>query len=216
MDQERKESKQIAHILPINRINTAEYIQQEGWEPNYLNIDNKKIVQLNLIGTVVQLSTESSYWSLLIDDCTGTINIRLYNREELGSEIAVGDTVNIVAKPRGFDAERYLLADLIKKLDNPKWILLRQLELRSIQKEGKKLEAKKQETKGEEKTKEQSTIPDSKTGVLEAIRELDLGKGIAIEEIIKKKGSEAELIIKNLLNQGDIFEISPGIIKVLE
>jgi hypothetical protein len=49
------------------------------------------------------------------------------------------------------------------------------------------------------------------------IRRLDKGDGADITEVIKEsKDENAEKIIKNLIKIGELFEIRPGKIKILE
>ena len=53
--------------------------------------------------------------------------------------------------------------------------------------------------------------------VYSLIKKLDDGYGVSIEDIIKNSNnSKAENIITKLLERGDIFEIKPGKLKVLE
>ncbi len=55
--------------------------------------------------------------------------------------------------------------------------------------------------------------------VCRIIKELDAGKGANMDEVIEKcagDGDDAEKIIKSLLEEGEIFEIRPGKLKVLE
>ena len=54
-------------------------------------------------------------------------------------------------------------------------------------------------------------------GIYSLIKELDNGDGVSFEDILGKfKGAEAEAIINTLLENGNIFEIRPGRLKVLE
>ena len=53
--------------------------------------------------------------------------------------------------------------------------------------------------------------------ILEIIRELDDGQGAAVEKVLAKAGRpDAETMLTNLLAEGEIFEIRPGRVKVLE
>jgi hypothetical protein len=53
--------------------------------------------------------------------------------------------------------------------------------------------------------------------ILDTIRKLDKGEGANINDIIKHSGLEkAEKYLKSLINEGEIFEIRTGKIKVLE
>ena len=49
------------------------------------------------------------------------------------------------------------------------------------------------------------------------IRNMDTGDGVAFEDVIEKsKNPDTEKIINTLLANGDVFEIRPGRLKVLE
>ena len=49
------------------------------------------------------------------------------------------------------------------------------------------------------------------------IKKLDEGDGVLIDDVIKSsKIGDAEEIINRLLENGDIFEIKPGKLKILE
>ena len=49
------------------------------------------------------------------------------------------------------------------------------------------------------------------------IKRLDTGDGVAIDDVINKfNNAEAEKILNILLEKGDIFEVKPGKLKVLE
>lgn len=57
-------------------------------------------------------------------------------------------------------------------------------------------------------------LPNQK--IFQLIKEMDSGSGVAIEEIIHKSSlKDTEIIIQKMLEKGDIFQNSPGKIKVL-
>ena len=52
--------------------------------------------------------------------------------------------------------------------------------------------------------------------IIEIIEQKDSGDGVGVDEIILESGIEnCEKIINNLLEEGEIFEIRPGTVKVL-
>ena len=52
---------------------------------------------------------------------------------------------------------------------------------------------------------------------IKLIRNLDNGSGVDYEEILKRlKEGEGEKLIQNLMLQGDVFEVKPGKLKILE
>ena len=53
--------------------------------------------------------------------------------------------------------------------------------------------------------------------VFKLIKKLDSGDGVDIEEVIKSSSyNNAEELIQKLMQAGDVFEVKPGRIKVLE
>ncbi len=53
--------------------------------------------------------------------------------------------------------------------------------------------------------------------ILQIIRDLDDGQGASVDDVlIESGGAKAETILTNLLADGEIFEIKPGRVKVLE
>ena len=52
--------------------------------------------------------------------------------------------------------------------------------------------------------------------VLKLVKNMDTGQGVSYEKIITSSGiGDCENIIKSLIEEGEIFEIRPGIVKVL-
>jgi len=53
--------------------------------------------------------------------------------------------------------------------------------------------------------------------IFSLIRKLDSGEGVLIDDVIKDcKNESAEKILSKMLENGDIFEVKPGKIKILE
>ncbi len=111
------------------------------------------------------------------------------------------------------------MPEIIKKINNNKWINVRKVELEIENLKTAELSAKEEKViveniESEEQTK--SIISNSKL-VYETVKELDSGQGVDIDDIIKKTGiKDTEEIIKKFLREGEMFEISPGRIKILE
>lgn len=207
-----KIKRHIAYKVKIKDILEGDYIKDSPSEPSYILIGDKQVSRVNLLGVVVsELINEQSYQSAMIDDGTGKILIRFF--EPSPSPLKLGDTILLIGKPREYNNERYIVPEIIKKIDDHRWIEVRKLEL-ELQ-EIKRKEKETQEDKiQEEEIKEESN---STTKIYNLIKEIDDGDGADAEEVIKRSNlEEAEKIIKNLLEEGEIFEIKPGKLKVLE
>lgn len=208
--------RQVAYKVRIADILNGRYVKEEGWEPNYVLTDSgKNVSRANIIATIVLKSAEEgvSYQSLVVDDASGRISIRSFDDSVSFDDVDIGDTIMLIGRPREFGSVKYVVPEIIKKIIDPKWIELRKLELQKLEKEKpvvQKTEAKQQVTV--EKTEDSSV-----TRIIGLVKERDPGTGADTEEIIKSSQLEnAEDVILNLLKNGDIFEVSPGKIKVLE
>jgi RPA family protein len=147
-----------------------------------------------------------------LDDGSGSISARVFG-EDLAklAGVNVGDVVLVIGRPREYGSEKYVLLEIIKKVENKKWIDVRRLEL------GVKREVIVEEK--EEETKEES-IEESVVGesigdkIIEFVRNNDKGDGVDIQDIVNEFKDEDE--VKNLLIEGELFEVKPGRVKVLE
>ena len=64
--------------------------------------------------------------------------------------------------------------------------------------------------------KEEIIDESPKNKILKLIKGLDKGNGVSIEEITLKDVEGVDKIVDSLLKKGDIFELKPGKLKVLE
>lgn len=227
-DQGEQEAKQAfqrdtAFKVWIKDLLEGTYHLQEGWKPNYLVTPKGKITRANIMGVVVsKANTELlNYDFLIVDDGTGRITIRSFENDRTFNDFEVGDVVNIIGKPREYAKEIYLASEAIQKLKDKTWLEVRKKEMEVfpfhlIPKETKEEEQKQQ-------TAEELIVEDIKDPqqvstdeLISLIKSLDQGKGVDVEEIIEKaQNPKTETLIKTLLQQGDVFEIKPGRIKIL-
>jgi len=214
-EMEPKFQRNVAHKLRIKDILEAEYIKTEGFTSNYLNINNKEVSKVNIIGVVVQKSGEGNYKTIMVDDGSGYISARVFDDSLSLDNFGLGDVITIIGKPREFSSEKYILIEIVKKVD-PNWARARKIEL------GVKetpVSSIKENNKLREVQKEVLIEADPKNKILKLIKRLDSGQGVSIEDIPKEETKEIgdiDPIISLLLREGDIFEIKPGKLKVLE
>ena len=210
--------RQIAEKRWIVDLKNGQYIKEEGLRPNYVLLkNNHKVSRVNLVGTVVSNNNDTSYRDVCIDDGSAKISVRAFEQIPAMDALDIGDPVFIIGRPREYGQEIYVLPEIIKKINNMKWLEVRQLELQK----NKVIEAQPDMPEDieapEDNVVEEEVIEDKGTGaVKEAIKSLDSGSGADYEEISKKIGPDAEKIISNLLKNGDVFEVSPGKLKLLE
>jgi len=210
MNQER----QIAYKAKIKDLVDGVYVKEEGeWTPNYIEINEKRISRANIIGTVVLKQDEDqNYENIILDDGSGKISIRSFGKDDFFRKINIGDVVLLIGRPRQFGSEKYIVPEILRKIENKKWIDVRKLELG---KEGEITSDVKEDVIKEVEIEDIEKSPNSR--ILQLVREFDSGNGADIDEVISKSNmKEAEKIIKNLLEEGEIFEIKSGKFKILE
>ncbi|HJN56400.1 MAG: OB-fold nucleic acid binding domain-containing protein [Candidatus Woesearchaeota archaeon] len=205
------QKRQIAYKTGIKDMLDSDYIKREGFEPNYLKINGLEISRVNVIGVVVQKLDTDNHKNILIDDGTGEISARIFEDNALLDKINVSDIVIIIGRPREFSAEKYILIESIKKIDS-KWAEVRKLEL--------KRDVSKAPVVGipaaEDNTGNKEIVDLSPSNeIVNLIKELDKGEGVSIEEIYSKN-KDADKLVNMLLKEGDVFEVKPGKLKVLE
>ncbi len=207
---EEQQKRQVARKLWIKDILAGRYVKEDGFKPNHIVLrDNSVAARVNVIGVVV-FSSEEGLPIISIDDGSGRISVRAFEPNERMSSVKVGDVVVVIGRPRQFAAEMYILPEIVRKLSDLGWIEVRKAELAPIQSVPAP-EAR------EENFTEEAVEESVGEVVINAIRSLDEGNGAEIDAVIAKVGSaDAEKVIRLLLQNGDIFEISPGRLKVLE
>jgi len=233
--------RQTAYKCSVKMILDGNYIQRPGWDPNYIQINGLHISRVNILA--VALGKEGN--SLTIDDGTGQTRVVFFNEQNKLEEINVGDVVLIIGRPREYDKKRFIVPEIIKVVEDKKWIEFRKLELAIQEKDFpeknvssedainfKPLSKKIQEEKESLEEEEEGDSPEISEAefeeghkfednyaskIISSIRKLDKGDGANINEVISLSGLEqAEKYIVSLINEGEIFEIKTGRIKILE
>jgi hypothetical protein len=211
---EKSQKRQVAYKVKINDILKGEYIKEEGeWVPNYVQVGDKKVSRVNLMAVVVskQDQENTSNKSLLIDDSSGKISIRSFEENDSWNNINVGEFVLVIGRPREYFNEKYIVSEILKKVDNPLWAEIRKLELED-----------KNEPEGSSKPEtievnDEPIVEDINKKIFDLIKDIDSGEGADTQEVITKSNiDKAEGIINSLLEQGEVFEIKPGKLKILE
>ncbi|MBU0471310.1 MAG: hypothetical protein KKF89_05895 [Nanoarchaeota archaeon] len=198
--------RQTAKKCRIKDILEGRYIKREGWEPNYLETPIGKISRINIIGVVISLDENA----ITIDDGSGKIQLRTFEEKNNFKKNEIGEIIIVIGKPRVFNEQKYVVPEIIKKIKNLKWIEHRLLEL-------KETKLKKVETTKPiiEENNSLNTINNTEE-ILKKICEMDKGMGVKIEELIKSSNHvNANNLINQMIEHGDIFEIKPGIVKII-
>lgn len=195
--------RQVACKVRINDILSGDYVKEEGWTPNYIKTGFGKISRANVLATIVGKNEDNT---LTIDDGTDKINVRSFEPIDLES-FNVGDVVLIIGKPREWNSQRYLIPEVIKKIEDKRWVKVRSLELKDVKNNIVKTT----------KVEKEEIVENPYDVVLKTIQDLDDGSGANYEEVcLRSKIKDAEEILTALMEQGEIFEIKPGRLKILE
>jgi len=209
-----EQKRQTAYKIRIRDILDNEYIRTDDWSPNYFLVNGKKVSRVNIIGTVVSdIMDDLNFRYIMIDDGSGKIPLRDFDNSVI-KDISLGDVVLVIGKPREYGKEKYIVPEIIKKIEDKRWLDVRKKELEQEYKV--KVEHKEMEDEEREKSIEEEFIKEEKTPyqeVCDIIKEKDKGEGVSLDEI---NIENAERIINDLLLQGEVFEVKPGRYKLLE
>src|SRR3989338_7394677 len=231
--QQGNNARQIAVKIHIAYLISGTYIQEVEQNPNYLQtIHNQKIYRLNVIAIIIQKEILGTITNFLMEDSTGTIVARFFEENKYLERFKVGDVVLVVGKVRTYNQEKYISPEIIKKV-SPLWLKMRlkELKLPSVEEnkelkidKGNQIQQKRQQpiisTVQQDKLQEEDVVEDNiilpYQKITQLIQDLDVGEGVRIEEIMEKSPLQnTEEIIETMLKNGDIFQNSPGKVKVL-
>ena len=174
--------------------------------------NQEKIQRINLLAIIVSIEKIGTISSFLLDDGTGKITARFFEENEKNKNLAIGDTVLIIGKVRKYNQETYLSPEIAKKI-NPLWIRIRkeELGLNNYPKNQTKPNIK---NIPEEEEKETSLLPTQK--IAQLIKEMDKGEGVIVEDLIEKSQlKNIEVLLKKMIEKGDLFQNLPGKVKIL-
>ncbi len=200
----------------IQDLVAGSYVVGEGWNPNYVLVGDDQVSRVNVIGVVVTKSNTElmNYGFFTIEDGSGRITVRSFEDKDIGKDLNAGQIVNIIGRPREYGGEIYLTPEITRVITDTAWVELRKLELgeyvaKETQKEAPVITPA---TVEEEIVVDKASNPEQK--VIDFIKEHDKGDGVNVEEVVQQI-NEAGEIIKRLQQQGDVFEVRPGRVKVL-
>ena len=198
MPEQQIQPRQTAHKVCIKDLFSGVYIQQEGWQPNYLQIEEKHVSRINLIATVIDKQIFDSLITISLDDGTGVIQAKTFNEDTKKLQnINIGDFILLIGRPRRYNEQLFLTIEIIKKIP-PAWGKVRKLEL-------------------EKSNKQENGQENDRQKIFSIIKKLDTGYGADISEVLKMLNPEkGEAIINNLLKLGEIYENRPGYIKTID
>lgn len=200
--------RNIAYKLRINDLLVGKPIM-DGERFSFLELGNKKIVRVNIVGNIVDRydsSGDKKYSFLTLDDGSGQIKLKSFGEDVDKLEgIQQGQTVVVIGVLRFFNNETYIAPEIVKEYP-PEYLLVR------------KLETEKEQIKNAPKLEKQE-ISAVKDTILEMIKQAEDDGGIEVDQIILKiKHVSPEIInqeVKKMLEEGIVFEPRPGKMRYL-
>tara|TARA_Y100000310_G_scaffold260603_1_gene269596 strand:+ start:2866 stop:3513 length:648 start_codon:yes stop_codon:yes gene_type:complete len=208
MEERTFQKREIAYKVRIKDIVEGKYVKNEGWQPNYIvTSESVKVSRINLIGVVISVEESPSYKDLILDDSTGRISVKVFEDMSRTNGVEVGSAVLLIGRPREYGNETYIIPEIIKKLNDPKWIMVRKLELNKPDEDSADVKKEKYEEKETKKKEPEDMVK----RIFSAIKELDKGDGAGFDEILRMVNeTNTEEVIDSLIKQGEIFEPRAG------
>lgn len=178
----------------------------EGERFIFLELGDKKIVRVNLVGNIIEKynsSGEKKYSFLTIDDGSGQIKLKSFGDDiDKLENLNQGQTIIVIGTLRQFNNEVYISPEIVK-LQEPKYLLVRKLEIE----------------KSIPVTINQNNNGAIRDKILEDIKNSESEGGIFIDKIIlSHRETSSDIInqeIQKLLEEGIIFEPRPGKVRYL-
>ena len=207
---QRTIERQTAKILSLKEITTGKYVKQEGWEPNYVHtIKDDKVSRVNIIGVIVTIP--DSQQSVFVDDGSAKIEIRSFENKPFFENLTIGDIVLVIGRPREYNNEMYINAEVVKKITNKGWLEYRKKEI-ALREE--KLPDVTIASPSNDNSVQEEVIDengDEIDTILQTIKELDSGNGCDVNELIEKYSDFSDIggskqFLESVLNRIEQIE----------
>lgn len=117
----------------IREITGGRYVQQEGFNPNFVVTHNgRRLSRVRIQATVVDrfVAESGKFASLTLDDTTDTIRAKVFGALSMIENVPVGDAVFVTGRLKEYQGEVYLVPEIITKSEDPNAEMLFELEIR--------------------------------------------------------------------------------------
>ncbi|MDO8460490.1 MAG: OB-fold nucleic acid binding domain-containing protein [Nanoarchaeota archaeon] len=196
--------RNVAYKLRIGNVLGGKVIL-DGERFKHLEIDDKKVVRVNIIANVVDKflqEGEKKYASLTLDDATGQLRVKLFGEDvEKINKLNQGDTVLVIGLLRIWNNELYVTPEIMKNKE-PSYLLVRKLEIESEQPKSIGKEA----------------VAVLKDKIIAMVKEAEKDGGVDIGKMIMELHEPPEVInqeVRKLLEEGMAYEPRPGKLRYL-
>lgn len=140
------EKKRLTAIkTDIKSIVSGKYFKPEGFQSNYvITPKGLKISRARILATIMNkfITEDEKYGFVVLDDESETMRAKVFKNTKLLENIKKGDLVDVVGKVREYDDEIYLAPEIIRKIKDPNFLILRKAELLRQEKEFEKIKKK--------------------------------------------------------------------------
>jgi RPA family protein len=205
----------------------SDLVNYKSTDENFssIQIKDKNVSRVSLIANVVLKyeSEDKNYYSITLDDGSAQIRVKAWGPDiRLLDKIEIGDILLLIGRLRQYNQEVYIVPEIVKKVDNPNWELVRKLELLKEYGKPSKVEVEKKKIVEETPEVVEETIVENvsetdRQKILRFVEKLDTEAGVEITILCKEASideQKAESLIKELLEEGELFEPSPGKVKI--
>ncbi len=184
-------------------------------EPSGVRTARGFVSRTNVLGVIVGKDDGG----FTLDDGTSTMSVRAFDTAPTMLAHDVGEVVIVIGRPRDYNDERYLVLEICKKLRSTAWVEYRRKELSLFAGLAPAAEPRITISQDEAVVVEVPATSGKNPYemIIDIIRELDSGSGADVGDVLAKyNGTDGEDVVRSLREDGEIFEIRPGKVKVLE
>jgi len=207
MTEQQQFKRNIAFKLRIGDVLMGKPIT-EGERFSNLELGDKKIVRVNVIGNIVDKYNsegETKFTSLTFDDGSGQIKLKFFGDDvEKFKEVSQGQTVLVIGVLRNWNNETYIQPEIIKEQDTNTFL-------------SENLKLKRKNKTPDPVGRDQ--IVAVKDKILNTIKNAEEDGGIEMDKVIMNLRDISPTIInqevQKLLEEGIVFEPRPGRVRYL-
>ncbi|QQG39469.1 MAG: hypothetical protein HYS81_03735 [Candidatus Aenigmatarchaeota archaeon] len=116
----------------IGQLAAGIYHAAQGFESAYvITKEGMRVSRARVLGTVMNkfVSEDNQYGFLVLDDETETIRVKFFKNVKPLEGIEIGDFVDVIGKIKKYEGELYVQPEIMRKVEDPNFLLLRLAEL---------------------------------------------------------------------------------------
>jgi RPA family protein len=196
----------------IADLTNGRWVKNEGLEPSFVVTQTgEQVSRARILGTVVSkfVSEDENFASITVDDSTDTIRAKTFKTVKPLDVTQIGDIVDLIGKVREYNAEIYIMPEIVRKILDPNIEILRKLEL--IAKAAKLQAGEAQPGQFVSAKEDRAALKKKITEVIESDKQ-----GVSyskILEMVQAPETQIESVVNELLEEGICYEPTPGKIR---